>query len=338
VSAQEQVKAARSDALRARAILDALSGGQQRPAVRIPADWSKADAESTRAQLDAEWGEIMTKLARSAAEIAHRQAEIVTARETIAKLQATLPMAQQREKDLDGLAKQGYAPAHMAQDKARERIEMERDLATQQARLAESEAALHESESTRNAYIAETRRTLSDREAQAELKYQQASQDQTKAVQREKLTVLIAPVAGVVQQLAVHTVGGVVTEAQNLMVIVPEDAQVTAEVTLENKDVGFVSVGQEAEIKLETFLFTRYGTVPAVVTRVSADAVNDEKRGALFPVTLALKTNAIDVDGKKVRLQPGMNLTAEIKTGRRRVIEYLLSPVQRAGKESLRER
>jgi hemolysin D len=157
-------------------------------------------------------------------------------------------------------------------------------------------------------------------------------------VQREKLTVLIAPVAGVVQQLAVHTVGGVVTEAQNLMVIVPEDAQVTAEVTLENKDVGFVSVGQEAEIKLETFLFTRYGTVPAVVTRVSADAVNDEKRGALFPVTLALKTSAIDVDGKKVRLQPGMNLTAEIKTGRRRVIEYLLSPVQRAGKESLRER
>jgi hemolysin D len=220
----------------------------------------------------------------------------------------------------------------------RERIEMERDLATQQARLAESEAALRESESTRNAYIAETRRTLSDREAQAELKHQQAAQDQTKAAQRERLTVLTAPVAGVVQQLAVHTVGGVVTEAQNLMVIVPDDAQVTAEVTLENKDIGFVSVGQEAEIKLETFLFTRYGTVPAVVTRVSADAVNDEKRGALFPVTLSLKASTIDVDGKKVRLQPGMNLTAEIKTGRRRVIEYLLSPIQKATNEGLKER
>jgi hemolysin D len=150
--------------------------------------------------------------------------------------------------------------------------------------------------------------------------------------------VLTAPVSGVVQQLAAHTAGGVVTEAQNLMVIVPEGAQVTAEVTLENKDIGFVDAGQAAEIKLETFPYTRYGTVRARVTRVSADAVNDEKRGALFPVTLALGTRDIDVDGKTIRLQPGMNLTAEIKTGRRRVIEYLLSPLQRAGSESLRER
>lgn len=74
------------------------------------------------------------------------------------------------------------------------------------------------------------------------------------------------------------------------------------------------------------------------MTRVTADAVNDEKRGAIFPVTLAMKQSQIDVDGKSIRLAPGMNVTAEIKTGKRRVIEYLLSPVQRAGSESLRER
>lgn len=188
-------------------------------------------------------------------------------------------------------------------------------------------ASLRESESTRTAYITETRRALSDKEADADPKHQQASQDETKATQRERLTVLRAPVDGIVQQLAMHTKGGVVTEAQSLMVIVPEEAQVTAEVTLENKDVGFVNAGQAAEIKLETFPFTRYGTVPATVTRVSADAVNDEKRGALFPVTIALKANRIDVDGKQIRLQPGMNLTAEIRTGERRVIEFLLSPM-----------
>jgi hemolysin D len=71
---------------------------------------------------------------------------------------------------------------------------------------------------------------------------------------------------------------------------------------------------------------------------VSADAVNDEKRGALFPATVTLKQNAIDIEGKKIRLSPGMNLTAEIKTGQRRVIDYLLSPIQQAGNESLRER
>jgi hemolysin D len=99
----------------------------------------------------------------------------------------------------------------------------------------------------------------------------------------------------------------------------------------------FVNAGRNAEIKLETFPSTRYGTVAATVTRVSADAVNDEKRGALFPVTLALTSNEINVDGKRVRLQPGMNLTAEVKTGQRRVIEFLLSPIQRAKAESLRE-
>lgn len=108
--------------------------------------------------------------------------------------------------------------------------------------------------------------------------------------------------AGTVQQLVTHTEGGVVTEAQPLMVIVPHDAQVTAEVTLENKDIGFVSPTQEARIKLETFPYTRYGTVDATVKTVTADAVNDEKRGAIFPVTLNLNATSIDVDGKPIKL------------------------------------
>ncbi|MCY7306194.1 MAG: HlyD family efflux transporter periplasmic adaptor subunit, partial [Rhodoferax sp.] len=163
----------------------------------------------------------------------------------------------------------------------------------------------------------------------------------TKASQREKLTVLSAPVSGTVQQLAAHTAGGVVTEAQVLMVIVPEGGlgeQLVAEVALENKDIGFVTIGQSAQIKLETFPFTRFGTVAATVQIVTADAVTDERRGAVFPARLLLATNRIDVDGKLVRLTPGMNLSAEIKTGQRRVIDYLLTPVQRASQESLRER
>ena len=147
-----------------------------------------------------------------------------------------------------------------------------------------------------------------------------------------------APVTGTVQQLAVHSVGGVVTEAQVLMVIVPDGASVTAEVTMDNKDIGFVDAGQNAQIKFETFPFTRYGTVPASVQRVTSDAVNDEKRGAVFPATLTLNASHINVDGKMVRLSAGMNVTAEIRTGQRRVIEYLLGPIQRAGQESLRER
>ncbi len=128
------------------------------------------------------------------------------------------------------------------------------------------------------------------------------------------------------------------TAAQVLMIVVPKDAQITAEVIVDNKDIGFVKAGQVAAIKLETFPFTRYGTIEAKVDTVTADAVNDEKRGAIFPATLTLQQASIDVDGKRIRLGPGMNVTAEIKTGKRRVVEYLLGPVQTAISEGLRER
>ena len=220
----------------------------------------------------------------------------------------------------------------------RERIELERDLATQQARVKEAEAAEAESRQLQAADRAETQRTLGDRLAQAQLKAAALQQEAAKSEHRQRQTQLRAPVAGTVQQLSIHTAGGVVTPAQPLMVIVPDQAQVTAEVTVDNKDIGFVRAGQSAEVKLETFSYTRYGTVPAKVQWVTADAVDDGKRGAMFPATLALGQAAIDVDGKLIRLGPGMNVTAEIKTGQRRVIEYLLRPVQATVGESLGER
>jgi hemolysin D len=347
-TAQDQHKSALSEVLRARAIQQALQNLQQAAPVHgglaakyvpeFPQDWSGAEKAAANAQLQGEWGDVTAKLAKFSAEISRRQAEIVTARALVSKLETTVPMAQARETDFKKLVDQGYISGHATQDKTRERVELERDLATQRAHLLETQATLRESENARAAYLAEVRRTLYEREAQADLKRQQATQEQAKATQRENLTILKAPVAGVVQQLAIHTTGGVVTEAQALMIIVPEGAQVTAEVTLENKDIGFVNAGQEVQIKLETFPFTRYGTVGATVSRVTADAVNDEKRGALFPAMLKLNTEMINVDGKAIRLSPGMNITAEIKTGKRRVIEYLLSPIQTAGSESLRER
>jgi hemolysin D len=347
-TASDQLKANESEWLRARALIKALQkqelltpvsiGLEADLATKTAPKWSKLDLQTAQAQLSAEWNDITARLAKLASERSRRQAEITTAREVVAKLETTVPLAQVREADFKKLVEQGYMSGHATQDRTRERIELERDLATQRARLLEAQAALREADQTRSAYLAETRRLLYERQTQAELKRQGATQEQAKAAQREKLTTLTAPVAGTVQQLAVHTAGGVVTEAQALMIIVPDGAQVSAEVTLDNKDIGFVNAGQHAEIKLETFTFTRYGTISAEVTRVTADAVNDDKRGAIFPVTLVMKQSQIDVDGKSIRLAPGMNVTAEIKTGKRRVIEYLLSPVQRAGSESLRER
>ena len=291
-----------------------------------------------QAQLQSEWRDISARLAKLDAEAARRKAEIQTVMASINKLQATLPMAQTRETDFKNLVGEGFISSHATQDKTRERVELERDLATQQARLAEAQSTLAESEQARAAFKAETQRLLNDRHAVATSKLQQLTQEGTKASQRERQTQLTAPVAGVIQQLSIHSVGGVVTSAQPLMIVVPDTKEVTAEISIANQDIGFVNAGQAAEVKLETFPYTKYGTVKARVDIVTADAVTDEKKGSYYPATITLNQKDMLVDGKRVNLSPGMNITAEIKTGQRRVIEYLLSPVQRAGSESLRER
>ncbi len=165
--------------------------------------------------------------------------------------------------------------------------------------------------------------------------------------------VLTSPIDGTVQQLATHTVGGVVTPAQALMTIVPYDGPVMIEATVENKDIGFVHAGQDVEVKVETFTFTRYGLMHGHVVDVSRDAAvvdpRTSKRGgkdqendaeddsanppsntAGYVAHVWLDQNTMNVDGTVERLKPGMAITAEIKTGQQTVISYLLSPLSQS--------
>lgn len=345
--------AALSEVWRTLALLKSLDGGKAPSLPKEARDIDAGSRQLAQSQLDSEWLNIQAQRAKLDADIVAKKAELDTVREQVSKLEATLPMARKREADFETLSKQGYVTQHEGQDRTQVRIEMEQDLAAYRARREETRAAIIQAEQARRAWMADTVKTLNERHAKADLQQRQLVEEGAKASQRERLTSLTAPVNGTVQQLAVHTTGGVVTPAQVLLVVVPEQAQVTADVTLENKDVGFVSEGQEAEIKLETFPYTRYGTVSAKVTHITADAVTQDPQvtrdedgkpkagsagGAVFPATLTLVQNAITVDGKQIRLAPGMNLTAEIKTGKRRVIDYLLSPVQKHAEESMRER
>lgn len=163
-------------------------------------------------------------------------------------------------------------------------------------------------------------------------------QDLLKADSRGKLMQLTSPVDGTVQQLVVHTVGGVMTPAQPVMVIVPRDNPLEVEAFLENKDIGFVKPNQDAEVKIETFQYAKYGTLHAKVMSVSHDAINDEKRGLIYSTRVKMDKANINVDGTSVSSSPGMAVSVEIKTGKRRVIEYFLSPLMQHTSESLRER
>ncbi len=140
------------------------------------------------------------------------------------------------------------------------------------------------------------------------------------------------------QQLAVNTLGGVVQAAERLLVVAPAGEAVELEAMVANRDVGFVRPGQRAEVKLETFTFTRWGVVPGEVVSVSGDAVPDERRGPVYAARIRLLRDAVEVNGRAAPIGPGMSATAEIHTGRRRVLDYLLSPLARYRHEAMRER
>jgi hemolysin D len=122
------------------------------------------------------------------------------------------------------------------------------------------------------------------------------------------------------------------------MLIVPSEEQLEVEVFLQNKDIGFVTEQMDAEIKIHTFPFTKYGVINAKVTSVSDDATVDEQQGLIYGMHLLMNKNTIWVNNKQVKLIPGMAVTAEVKTGTRKIIEFFLAPLLQHGRESLRER
>lgn len=328
-----RLEAARYDAL-ARV---ARSSAAPRP-LKAPSGTASAMAEAESRAMASQYQEHRARLAALDAEITKRSAEAASARELAAKLAETLPIARRRAQDYKNLVEQKFLSEHMYLEREQVRIEQERDLAFQQARVQELVAAIEESKRRRESAVAEFQRGAVSAKVDADKRAALLEQDLVKAQTREKQQLLLAPVDGTVQQLAVHTVGGVVTPAQPLMVITPTDYQAEVEAFLENKDVGFVKVGQRAEVKVETFPFTRYGTLTGTVSFVSNDAVPDEKRGLLFQARVKLDQPALRVDERDVTLSPGMAVSAEIATGRRRVIDFFLDPIRKSTSEGLRER
>jgi hemolysin D len=222
-------------------------------------------------------------------------------------------------------------------DKEKAAIEQTHELAAQESHARELAAGIEEQrrdiESTVATFQREQWETLNKADAAAA----QNQDEETKADARQGLMQLKSPVAGVVQQLNVHTVGGVVTSAQTLMEIVPDDT-LEVEAHVSNKDIGFVNPGQNAILKIATFPYTRYGYLTGTVIKVSNDATSDNKLGLVFLARIRIPSNRFKVGSKWLNLSPGMEVTAEIKTGKQKVWQYFLSPLIETGRESLRER
>lgn len=294
---------------RSRALLDAVEHLQKPVLARVPGV-TEQQWQMAQQHVDGQYQDFRAKLARVDSDIS-RYAE-------------ALPLATKQASDYKELLKNHDVAEHAWLEKEQARVEL----------LGQWEDARKQRQMT----VAQAQKEARDMMTEASRIVADSQQDARRADDHAKLMTLTAPVTGTVQQLAVHTVGGVVPAAQPIMLIVPQDGHVEVEAMIENKNVGFIKEGQSAEVKIDAFDYTKYGTIPAHITHVSRDAIDDEKRGLLYAVKITLDKPTIFVDGRQVPLSAGMSAQTVIKTGERRIIDYILSPLVQHQQESLRER
>ena len=354
---KSDLNSAQMDVARLRAALAAKDDplAEFKPPQDMPADL----IQMHRRFLISQTAEQKAKLAAIDGQVVQKEAERATIKASIEKLKAIILPLEQRVEIRKLMFNKELGSKLQYLSDLQDLIGQQQEILVQQSRYSEAEAAIAALADTRSKTVAEYERALFDDLVKAEQKAAGLGQDIIKAEQRTSLQKLTAPVEGVIQQLATHTVGGVVTPAQALMVIVPVESRLEIEAMISNRDIGFVEVGQDAAIKVDTFNFTRYGLLHGKVLTVSTDAISrdkpqdkstDKPQGAeasssepkgqelQYAARVSLDRTQMQVEDKTVNLSPGMAVTVEIKTGSRSIISYLLSPLVRYKQESLRER
>jgi len=333
--AEKALLSAQLDVARNQAIADALSGRGVRfvPPAGTPTDV----ADTQRRLIEAQVAESQAATASMASARRSALADAQAAADQIKTYDRTVPVLDRELDAMHGLEAKGYAPGLKLLEMERQRHSEigQRDVAVAQEARGVSDAAKFGQQLSQAREQARQTALADLAKAQSEAMVRQ--EELTKARQKSHLQRLTAPVDGTVQQLAVHTVGGVVEAVRPLMVLVPYGA-LTVEAKVLNKDAGFVHRGQDVAVKLEAFPFTRYGTIPGRIESISTDAVDDKKLGSVYIARVALLRVSMDRGDQVVPLGPGMTATADIRTGKRSIMSYLISPIDKARREAARER
>ena len=280
-----------------------------------------------------------------------RQSRVDVINQKIAKLQATqatyekfaqvLAIEQEKEARLTDLSEQNAISQFQLLEQQSKTIEYAKNAQAQLDELNSIKAEIAEAQQNLANVDASYHKDIMTALVEAKKEYYAVSESIKKADEDSRMATIYAPTSGRVYNLNVHTLGGIVTDAQPLMQIVPEDVKLEFEVYADNKDIGFIKVGQEAEVKVETFNFQKFGMYKAEVMEISADAVNDpsdQLRNMKYKLLLDPTSNDINVYGQPAKLEVGMNVSAEIKIKEKRIIDFFLDPFRRYTSEALRER
>jgi len=207
----------------------------------------------------------------------------------------------------------------------------------QNQQLLQSQSALTQAQNQSQTQIAETNSAFSNQIITAEKRIIELENNLVKAKQILAQTTITAPVDGTVLSLTVKTIGGVVNAGQQLAQIVPEKVPLYVDAALDNQDVGFVKPGQRVVVKVATYPFQRYGYLEGTVENISPDAIQDDKKGLIYKAKIKLNDDKSSKQNQ-LKLLPGMNISAEITTGQRRIIEFFLDPLMTKADESLKVR
>ncbi|NIJ39527.1 hemolysin D [Sphingopyxis panaciterrae] len=339
------------DAARNAALLGHLDGRSSRfatPAGTSP-DIVATQSQYVRsaiAEYEGERASLVQQRAENAAELASVEAEIT-------KLEQTLPIVEQQLAARRELSDKGYFSKIRLLEYEQLKIEHVQNIAVQRASATRARATI----ANVDAQLARLRGSFGKAAAielaESQQKSGLAREEVTKWKRRQAYMQLRAPVSGTVQQLSIATLGGIVEPAQTLMIVVPDNVAPVVEARIQNKDIGFVREGQAVRVKLEAFPFTDYGIVPGVVESISRDAIDTTEPGAtdqrdrngrvvqpglIYTTRIRLLKNNIRIGGRYQSIGPGLAVQAEIKTGDRRVIQYLLSPITQTIDEAAHER
>jgi hemolysin D len=267
-----------------------------------------------------------------------REGELASATALVRRLEQVLPLMQERADAINTLQRQGMAARMQWLELEQGIVDTRGQLQAERHRLEQLRSEIQELTHRREQLHVETRRDALAEQEQLRSELEELSQELAKARELDRQQVLAAPVSGVVHELRVNTLGAVVQPAEPLLEIVPDGEELIVEAWILNRDIGFLREGQKASVKVHTFQFIKYGTLPGEVIRVSRDAVVDQIAGPRYLARIRMERDWMDIAGDRVNLAPGMAATAEVAIGQRRLIEFFAAPLLSALNEAGRER
>jgi hemolysin D len=326
-----------------------------------PVDIPAAVRAREQTVLDKDLGDLNSQLSSISAQVTQKRGDAQTLGSTVAAQQSLVDTLQDLASMRETLFKEDTGSKadwlDALETLKQQQVTLATDISQQQDSAAGVTVLQTDAAKAVTGFLSDYGQKLEDAEKQADDLTSRLQQAQTSL---DEMT-LRSPTSGTVQASTVTTLGQVVTAGEELLRVVPDDTALEIEAYLPNDETGFVQVGQTADVKVAAFPYTQYGTVLGTVTRIGKDALSateatqaaddgarpisdpatgstDPTSSLVFPVTVQLARQSIDVDGKREPLTPGMSVTVEVNTGSRRILEYLFSPIVDIGSTAMRER